>query len=234
MLGHRADADGRADEQLGLEPVFDRAGKTGQLFRRNIGSDLTHDGNVGFIDIDDKILLGIGEHVLQQLDGAHIRPAELADQKDHARQLRLEMQLLRADIDIPRQNIVGDDILDKGTSVMFFLIIGLGKVQGHLRHTADGKRGVIRSFRKDGKAEGRVPSFQRHESILSAENRRVRHRRDRRDRIRPLFPDQRRIAAGNYDTVRVDHTHRQTGSLAELCYNTLKNTTGHTLCPPYL
>ena len=47
------------------------------------------------------------------------------------------MQLLCPDIDIPGQNIVGNNILDKGGLIVLFLIAGLGLVHRHGGKNAD-------------------------------------------------------------------------------------------------
>ena len=53
----------------------------------------------------------------------------LADQEHRPGRLRDKVQLLGADIDVPQQNVVGDDVLDKGGLVVLLLIVGLGAVQ---------------------------------------------------------------------------------------------------------
>ena len=44
------------------------------------------------------------------------------------------MQLLGPNIDITQKDIVGNNILDKGSLIVLLLIIGLGAVEGHRSH----------------------------------------------------------------------------------------------------
>ena len=55
------------------------------------------------------------------------------------------MELLCPEIDIPQQNIVRENALDKGGLVVLLLEVGLGAVQGHRRHGTDCPGQVILS-----------------------------------------------------------------------------------------
>ena len=87
----------------------------------------------------DHVVLGlIREHVLQHFKGHHIGLAVELDQEDDSALLGVEVQLLGLDIDIAGQNIVQDDILDKGTLVILLIVQILdiakrnGQQLGHL------------------------------------------------------------------------------------------------------
>ena len=87
---------------------------------------LLDEGEVGLVDGQHKIALLVREQGLDHVDGRHIGGAHLTDEEHGPGHLRDEMELLGTDIDVPQQDIVGDDALDKGGLVVLLLIVGLG------------------------------------------------------------------------------------------------------------
>ena len=66
-------------EQLGLQALLNGAADAGQLLARRVRRDLTHERDIRLVDIDDKVLLRVGVHALQQLHDGHVRTADPPD-----------------------------------------------------------------------------------------------------------------------------------------------------------
>ena len=69
--------------------------------------------------------------------------AQLPDQEDGSGGVNGKMQLLGADIDVARQNIVRKDVLHKGPPVMPLFVEHLCIIQGHIGHEAHAPGNLI-------------------------------------------------------------------------------------------
>ena len=153
MMRVRADADHALDAKLVKQGLLDeRCSARNDLgaFRRGERLD---DDDVGLVDAQDKVLLLIGEELLYRLDRGDIGSFHLAHEQDAARLVRDEMQLLRADIDVAGEDIVGDNVLYESGLVVFLLIIALGLIEGHGRDGAERPRDGIAAVHKRGKVK---------------------------------------------------------------------------------
>ena len=116
--------------------LFNLPGDFQQLPALGRLGDLFDNGHVAFADREDEIRLLVREQTLDHVDQRGLAGLHLPDQEGGPRGLRLKMELLGPDVDIPQKDIIRDDIFDKSGLVVLFLIIGLGPVEGHRRHTA--------------------------------------------------------------------------------------------------
>ena len=135
------------------------------------------------------------------------------------------MQLLGADIDIPGQDIVRDDILDEGALVMLFLVVRLGKAQGDLRHAAGGGGGGVCALHERRKAEGRIPALQRHKRLSVMYYNAIRHGCNGGQCLGQALTDQCGVVRGNDAPLRVDYAERKMCRICELFHYALKYTT---------
>ena len=232
MVGNGADADGCLDKQLRLEGILHRLGDLEQLRALHIGRDLLDDGNVRLVDAEHKVLLLVGEHILQHIHRRHVGTADLTNQKHGPLYIGGKMQFLGPDVNIARQNVVGDDVLDKGALVVLFLIIGLGAVERHIGHDAQASGRLVVAVGKHGVIKIRTPAGQRFERLLIHNDNGVRRTVELDDCVRPFLPDHGSITARNHITIRVDDADHAIGGILHLDDDALKHPTGHTMPSP--
>ena len=137
------------------------------------------------------------------------------------------MQLLRADIDIARQDIVGDDILDEGSLVVLFLIVGLRAVERDIGHDAQAPGGLVVALGKHSVVKIGAPGNERLEGLFIDNDDGIRGAVELDDGLGPFFPDAGSVAAGDHGAVGVDHADHAVGRLLHLDDHTLKNAAGH-------
>ena len=227
MARDGGDADDGLDEQLGPERLLDGLRRLQKLALFRAGGDLLDDGDIRLVDGQDKVLLLVREHTGKHVDGGNVRPAYLPDEEDGARRVGDEVQLLRADIDIARQNVVGDDILDEGSLVMLFLIVGLRAVERDVGHDAQTSGDLVVALGKHGVVKVGAPGNERLEGLFVDDDNGVRGAVELDNGLGPFFPDARGVAAGDHGAVGVDHADHAVGRLLHLDDHTLKNAAGH-------
>ena len=227
MARHGADADDGFDEKLGVERLLNRLCDLDELFALGVRLDLLDDRNVRLIDGQYEVLLSVGEHACHHVHGRNVGSSDLPDEEHRARHVCYEMQLLGTDVHIAGQNVVGDDIFDKGSLVMLLFIIGLRAVERHVGHDAQASCDFVVALGEYGIVEIRAPADQRLEGLLVDHDNGIRRAVEPDDRLRPFFADQGRITTGNDVAVGVDHADHTVGSFLHLYDDTLKNATGH-------
>ena len=115
------------------------------------------------------------------------------------------MQLLGPDIDVPQQDVVGDDVLDKGGLVVLLLIVGLGPVEGHHGHGAEGLGLRVLPLDKGGIVELGAPAGQCLEgAALKADGAAV-PPVDRLHHARPVLANAAQFVAGHHRSLRINH-----------------------------
>ena len=120
---------------------------------------------------------------------SHIGAAHLADQEHGAGDLGHKVQLFGTDVDIAQQDVVRDNIFDKGGLIVLFLVVGLGAVEGHRRHGTHHLRQLVLPPRKGGVVELGAPARQGLEGIAGILHRLCIGAVDDFHRPGPLFPD---------------------------------------------
>ena len=153
MMRVRADAYNALDAKLLKQSLFDKCRCACNNLRAFCRGERLDDDDVGLIDAEDKILLLIGEELLYRLDCGDIGSFHLAHEQDAARLVRDEMQLLRADIDVAGEDIVGDNVLYEGGLVVLLLVIALSLVEGYCRDGAERPRNGVAAVHKRGKVK---------------------------------------------------------------------------------
>ena len=94
--------------------------------------------NVRLVDVQHEVLLLIREEALYKLHRGNVGIFRLAHQQYNTRLIGNEVQLLCADINVARQDIIRDDVLYESSLVVLLLIIVLRLVEGHRRNRAYG------------------------------------------------------------------------------------------------
>ena len=227
MAHHGADADGGLDLQGLGQGVLDVLGDLVDLLAVAAVAEHLDDGNVGFVNGNDKVLLAVGEHVLNHVHRGNLRRAHLADQEDSPLGLRGKVELLGPDIDVTQQNVVGDDALDKGGLVVLFLIVGLGAVEGHGDHGADELSLVVAALDKGGVVEVGTPVGQRFEGLVPVNDHGgIVHIQGGSGAL-PLFSDPGQLVAGYHGSLVVHDANDAVRALLHLEHDALKNSAGH-------
>ena len=143
-----------------------------------------------------------------------------------------KMQLLGPDINITGQNIVHDDILDKGAPVMLLLIEGLGIVQGDIGQLAEGPGHLVITGAEHGVFKGIGIAHDGLEALLGEGHHTVGAGAHLHGGIGPVLPQQGDIGGGNDAAFRIHNAEGAVRDLLELNDHTLKNTVGHLSVTP--
>ena len=115
------------------------------------------------------------------------------------------MQLLGPDVNIAGENIIHDNILDKGAPVVLLLIEGLGIVQGNKGHLAEASGGLIVAGAEHGILEVIGVAHNGLEALLGEGHNAFRSISHLQCRIRPTLSQQRHIGTGNHAALGVDN-----------------------------
>ena len=180
-------------------------------------------GHIAVPYAEDEIVLPVGKQTLDHIHEGGVPILQLAHQEHAAGNLRGHVQLLGPHVDVAEQDIVGDDILDKGTAVVLFLVIILRSIEGHAGHGADRVAGFVLSHGENGVVEPAAPAAKGMERPPIHGGHCAVRLTDLTDILRPLFADQAQIAAGDHSPLPVDHTHDPVCGFLDLQDNILKN-----------
>ena len=229
MMGVGGDSDHAGDPQLLPQRLFDQmSGLLRFPVVLRLGDGLDH-GDVRLVDVDDEVVLLVGEQALDDLDRGAVRALVLADQ-DHAADLvGNKVKFLGADVHVARQDIVGDDVLDKGGLVVLFLIIVLCLIEGHGGHRADHLRRLIRTLGKGDKLHPSAGGGQGEVGSVCGgiRLRAVFHLVE--VKIVKVRANNGKLTAGNDEALIIDHADRSVKGISHLNDDILKNPAGHIL-----
>ena len=114
---------------------------------------------------------------------------------------------------------------------MLLLIIGLGGVQRHRGHGADGLADLILSKGKSGVVELIAPAVEGLEGLSIGSHHGASRVIDDADVLCPALSDHGKLAAGDDDALSIDHAHRAIRVLLELQDYILKNSPRHSRPP---
>ena len=158
--------------------------------------------------------------------------AHLADQEHRPGGVCCKVQLLGPDVDITGQDVVHDNILDKGTPVMLLLIEGFGIVQGDEGHLAEASGSLIVAGAEHGVLKIVGVAHNGLEGFLRKGNDALGGVANLQRGIRPALTKHRHIRAGNHAAFRINHAEHAVGNIPQLDDNALKNTIGHLSVTP--
>ena len=200
-----ADADDHPHMELLGDLLLDLLGDLIELPWLRPLRELLDEGHVSLADREDEVHLLVGEQGMHHVNEGGIAGLHLADQEHRPGRLGDKVQLLGADIDVPQQNVVGDDVLDKGGLVVLLLIVGLGAVQRHRGHGAEHLRLGVLTLDKGGIVELGPPAGQGLEGAPVKADRVSLAPVDRLHGARPVLPDAAQLIAGHHRSLRIDH-----------------------------
>ena len=231
-LRHGADADDGLDAKLVLQRLLHALGDLFHVLGGDVTADLLDHRHVRLIDGQDKILHLVREHGGQHVHRRHITVAHLTDQEHRPGRVRGKVQLLGPDVNIAGQDVVHDNILDKGAPVVLFLIEGLGVVQGNEGHLAEASGSLIVAGAEHGVLKVVGVAHNGLEGFLRKGNDALGGVANLQRGIRPALTKHRHIGAGNHAAFRINHTEHAVGNIPQLDDNALKNTIGHLSVTP--
>ena len=232
--GHRADAHHHRGLTAGAQCLLDGGGDLVQVLDAGPLRHLPDQDHIPLTDAEDKVVLPVREQGLDHVRGNGLSLLQGADHEHAPGHVRHHPQLLGPHIDVPQHDVVGDDVLDKGPPVMFFLIIGLGRVQRHSGHGADRPADLVVPEGKGCIVKLRAPTVQRLEGLAVRCHDGAAGGIDDRNMLRPPLADHRQFAAGDHDALAVNDTHRPVRIFLELQHHILKNSSRHGRSPPQI
>ena len=232
MHGHGADP--HEDTALAVHPkgVLDLHGHLLHVLAGGPFVHLVDQRHVGVAHAEHKVHLTVGEHVLDHVQRHGVIP--LIQRPDHEHRpghLGGHVQLLGPHVDVADEDVVGDDVLDERTLVVFLLIVVLGGVQRHRRHGTDGTAHAVVTAGKHRVVKVTAPAGQRFEGLALQRYAVALGRIDGAEILGPLLADTGQLAAGDDRSLRVNHTDGAIGRLLKLQNYVLKNSSGHVVPP---
>ena len=227
-----ADADHAPEIELPAQFVLDLAGdlvNLGVVILR--AGQLLDQDQVRLVHAQDEILLPVGEHLGDRLQRGQIRSVDLTDQEHGAGNIRGEMQLLGADINVAGQDVVRNDVLYEDGFVVLLLIVDPGLLKGHAREDAHAARRGVSPVHKDGvigpgvhARHGLIGPLPRNEHLLGVIPLDA-------AKILQLCADHAQFAAGYDHALVIRHADAPVGGVLHLNDDTLKYSAGHKVLP---
>ena len=195
-----------------------------------VGLDFLDQDNIMLADIDDKILVLIREHILNDIERNDIDLAVELDQNGDTHDFRGEMQLLGLDVNIAGKNVVKDDVLDERALVVLFIVQILDVGQRNRKNHCKLFRLLVFTLDKNdvfilGRAADRTVG-------ITAGNHGIRRICHFVADTLSGFSDFDKLAAGNNDTVFIDDTNHAFHCFSHLMNNTLEQSGRHMVLPP--
>ena len=143
------------------------------------------------------------------------------------------MQFLRPDIDISRQDIVGNDILDKRGFIVFLLISALCLRHGNRGKDGNAPRQRIVSADKHGVFKLAVHAAQQSEGTLRGGKNLIRDIAGNPPNLIQIRAYQGKLAASHHKALVVHHPDGPVRGILELDNHALKNSAGHNSTLPH-
>ena len=223
VQGHGADADDHPVFAPHPEGLLQQGGHPLDLLVVAALRQLVDQHHIAVPHVEDKVVLSVGKQALHHVQHGRVPALQLADDKHAPGYLRRHVELLGPHVDVAEQDIVGDDVFNKGGAVVLLLIVALGAVEGHAGHGAHGPADLVVAHGKHRVVETGTPAAQRPEgSPIQGQDGSLRAV-DRLHIFRPLLADQPQVAAGDHGTLRVDNAYHPVGSLLDLQNRILKD-----------
>ena len=235
MLRRRADADDTLEIEIVVQLLLDLLGDLVNFLVAVRGTgQLLDEDEIRLVDTEDEVLLPVGEHVGNGFERGHIGALRLADQQNGTGYVRSKVQLFGADVDISRQDIVGDDVLDEDRLVVLFLVIDLCLLKSDRGKDAHAARRGVMAIHKDGIIQ---PRAQPADGLICAEIGRedlIGIIAEAAVKIIELRADHGKLAARGNDSLIVHNADAPVGGILHLDDDALENPAGHNVCLPHL
>ena len=232
MVGNRADTDHGLNEQLALQLLLHGPGHSLQLLSLLATLQLLDHSDIGLVDAQGKVQLLVAEVVGDHIHGSHIGMTHLTNQEHSSGSIGSEMQFLCTDIDIAGQDVIHNNILNEGASVVLFLVESLCIVQGDESHGAASLCALVIAGAEHGVLEEISSGHHGTEGLLVEGDHMVACSSDPHSSICPTLTLQVGVGAANHITFGIDHAESTLSHILQLNHYTLKNTTGHRKMPP--
>ena len=109
----RTDTDHAVSVELGRKSVGDRAGELFKVAALGCLGNFLDEGNLGFVDIDNKVLGLIGEKILNNIQRGNLGPRGDPDKQTNSENVGIKVKLSRLEINISGQDIVHNNVLNE-------------------------------------------------------------------------------------------------------------------------
>ena len=228
VQGQGADAHEHGALAVHPQGLLDGGGHLFQVLAAGALGHLVDQGHVVVAHAQHEIILPVREHILHHVHGNGLGPVvHRADDKHAPGHLRRHMQLLGPHVDIADQDIIRDDVLNKGALIVLFLIIDLGGVQGHAGHGAHGASHAVVAAGENRIVKVGAPAGHGLEGLALHGHAVALRRGDRLHIFGPLLADTGELAARDHRALGVDDADGAVRGLLELQHNILKNSSRH-------
>ena len=231
MAHHGAHAHNGLDSQLPQQGLLDVLGDLVHVPGVGVLAELLDQGHVGLAEGEDEVGLTVGVQVGHHIHGGHVWHTQLAHQQDHPGHLGDEVQLLGPDIDVAQEDVVGQDVLDKGSLVVLLLIIGLGTVERDGGHGAHGGSLLIFAPDKGGIVKLTIPTGHGLKGEAVAHHHVVPFGSQQCGYIPPLLTNVSQFVTCQYGALLVDDSDGSVGAILHLENDALENAAGHCAIP---
>ena len=176
--------------------------------------------------MQNEILLLVREHTGHNVDRRDIGRLLLTNEEYHARHIVAEVQLAGLDVNIARQDVVQNDILDEGRLVVLFVIQRLDIVDRNRNQRADAARQLVLALYEYG-------VFQTRRTVscnmvgITAETNDLAGEAQLSDCFLPHFTDTRQIGTCYNRTACVNNADRTIHRILHLQNNRLEQSRSH-------
>ena len=214
MLRNGTKTDHRLDAQLVLQHLFHFPGHFFQVRRSSGRGDLLDHCHIGLIDTQHKVLTLVGEQTRQHIHRSHICMAHLTNQEHHPGCIGNEMQLLCPNVNITGQDVIHDNIFDKGAPVMLLFIEVLGIIQCDIGHHTAAAGRFIRTGAKHSVLKCTRATEDRLEAFLIELNDGLYSTCNLYSCIRPVLTQQCHVGAGNNTALAINYAEHPLGNIS--------------------
>ena len=232
MSGHSTYAHKCGAFAVHLQRVADLLSHLVQIVAVGIVGQLMDQGHIRLAHAEDEIILPVGEQALDHIHGHGLQTLVNGADNEYAPvDLHRHMQLLGTHINIADEDVVGNDILNKGTLVMLFFIVSLGRVQRHAGHSTDRAAHAVVAAGKNGIVKVAAPAGQSLKGLALNGHAVAVGQLDGLHILGPLLSDPGELAAGNDAALGVHYADDAVRCLLELQHDILKNPSRHDIPP---
>lgn len=228
MCGNGADTDNGDALAIDTQSLFQLQSDLLKLRRAGGIAELMDQDDVRLSHGKNEAGLTVGEDTLHRLHRYGLDlVVRLADDEHAAAELRIDMELLGADINIADENVVGNNAFDEGRLVILLFVIALGRIEGNGSHCAGNAAHLVLAEGERREIKLTAPAGQGLEGLALKRDTLALCSVDRANQMRPLAADLRQIRTGDHRTLGVDHPDDCVGCFFKLQNDILKNSTRH-------
>ena len=232
MGGHGAHAHKHGALAVHLQRLTDGLCHLVQVASISVVRQLMDQCHIRLAHAENKVVLPVREQALDHIHRHGFQPLiNRPDDKYTPAHLHRHMQLLGAHVNIADEDIVRNNILNKRALVVLFLIVGLGRVQGHAGHGAHSAAHAVVPTGKHGVVKVTTPAGQRLEGLALDGHTVAISQLDSLHILSPLLANPGELAAGDDAAFGIHNANDPIRGLLKLQHYILKDPSRHDIPP---